>query len=96
MASGVPVVVSPEAGARVGIADGINGFHARGMEAFSHSVARLLEDRNLQHEMSLAARDFACARAWDGVFDDVYRTYQTGLKMINGVKPVFTEVPVAR
>ncbi len=96
MASGVPVVVSPETGARVGIGHGVNGFLAADLDGFTNSVVRLMQDRTLQHDMGRAARDFACSKAWDGVFDQVYTTYEIGLEMIGRAKRQLTEVPVAQ
>jgi glycosyltransferase involved in cell wall biosynthesis len=96
MSSGVPVVVSPETGARVGIAHGVNGFKIDTVGEAAQSVMWLMQNPTRQHEMSRAARDFACARAWDGVFSDVYRTYLTGLERVGKRKPEAAEVPVAQ
>ncbi len=94
MASGVPVVVSRETGARVGIRDGITGFHVDDLLGMTRSVIRLMEDESLQSDMSLAARAFSRAKSWDGVFDQVYRTYEAGLEMIGRRKPDLEEVEV--
>ena len=80
MASGVPVVVSPEAAARVEVQHGITGFAARDIGGFTESVLRLMESEALRREMSCAARQFACSRAWSGVFRQMYRTYELGLE----------------
>jgi phosphatidylinositol alpha 1,6-mannosyltransferase len=76
MASGVPVLVSPETGARVGIEDGVEGFlsddFASGVLALMHSEARRLE-------MGRAARQNASSKDWDMVFREVYRTYEEAL-----------------
>lgn len=96
MASGVPVVVSPETGARVGIGHAVNGFHARNLEQFTEGVLWLMQNPERQKEMTRAARDFACAHAWDGVFDGVYRTYQAGLEAIGRARPEHAEVPVTQ
>ena len=95
MASGVPVIVSPETAAQVGVAHGVTGFHAEDLQGFARSVIRLMEDETLQHDMSLAARTFACSKAWDGVFDQVYRTYEVGLEMIGRRERQLQEVAVA-
>jgi phosphatidylinositol alpha 1,6-mannosyltransferase len=94
MASGVPVVVRPETAARVGIRDGVTGFHARDLNGFTHSVIRLMEDETLQQDMGLAARAFSCSQSWDGVFNQMYRTYETGLEMIGRAKSRLEEVSV--
>jgi phosphatidylinositol alpha 1,6-mannosyltransferase len=96
MASGVPVVVSPETGTRVGIVHGSSGYHARTLSDFTQSVLWIMQNPTRQQEMSRAARDFACAHAWDNVFAGVYHTYLAGLKAIGRAKPEFQEVPVAR
>ena len=86
LASGVPVVASPAAAARVGVQDGITGFHAEDLEAFTRSVLRLMGSETTRREMSRAAREFACSKTWDGVFEDLYQTYGTGLQAIEPVK----------
>jgi len=80
MASGVPVVVSPEAAVRVEVQDGVTGFVAQDVGGFAESVLRLMESETLRRDMSCAAREFACSRDWSGVFQQVYRTYELGLK----------------
>jgi phosphatidylinositol alpha 1,6-mannosyltransferase len=95
LASGVPVVVSPETAARVGIVDGVTGFGVEDLKGFTQSVIRLMEDEILQQDMRRAARAFACSQSWDGVFDQIYRTYDAGLEMI-GRSRRLEEVPVAR
>jgi glycosyltransferase involved in cell wall biosynthesis len=76
MASGVPVLVAPETGARVGITDGVEGFlsddFAPGILTLIHSEARRLE-------MGRAARQNASSKDWDTVFRAVYRTYEQAL-----------------
>jgi len=94
MASGVPVIVSPDTAARVGIEDGVQGFHAADLPAFTRSILELLGDPSRRHDMGLAARRFACSRAWDGVFDQLYRTYEIGLEEIGRGANRSTEVPV--
>jgi glycosyltransferase involved in cell wall biosynthesis len=96
MASGVPVVVSPETGARVDIRHGVTGFLADDLNGFVESVVRLLQNRTLLNDMGRAARNFSCSMAWDGVFDQVYRTYEVGLEMIGRGKRRLAEVPVAQ
>jgi glycosyltransferase involved in cell wall biosynthesis len=80
MASGVPVVVSPRTGARVGVREGVTGFLAEDLNSFTNSVLCLMKGEGLQHRMSSAARLFAASRAWDGAFEQLYRTYQLGLE----------------
>lgn len=77
MASGVPVVVSPETGARVQVPDGLGGFLS---DDFAASVLQLMRDPALRQRMSLEARRFACSRSWSTVFEDLYRTYDAALQ----------------
>jgi glycosyltransferase involved in cell wall biosynthesis len=80
MASGVPVVVSPEAGIRVGVEHRVSGFLAEELQSVTQSVLQLMEDEALRSEMSRGARRFACSQSWSGVFEQVYRTYESGLE----------------
>jgi glycosyltransferase involved in cell wall biosynthesis len=79
-ASGVPVVVSPETGARVGVQHGVTGFHASDVTSVTQSVLRLMKNNPLHDAMSCAAREFACSKTWSGVFEQLYPIYQAGLK----------------
>jgi glycosyltransferase involved in cell wall biosynthesis len=79
MASAVPVLVSPETGARVDVQDGVNGFLANSIEDFERGVTRLMDDASLRARMSASAREFACGRGWSSVFEQVYETYMAGL-----------------
>ncbi len=76
MASGVPVVLSPETGMRVGIRDGISGFLSCD---FTASLKRLMHNRELRLEMGKAARKFANTQSWNGVFESLYQTYSEGI-----------------
>jgi phosphatidylinositol alpha 1,6-mannosyltransferase len=82
MASGVPVVVSPETGLRAGVQHGVTGFHAGDLDSFTQSVLHLMKSEAVQREMGSAAREFACSKTWCGVFQQLYRTYETGLEEI--------------
>ena len=76
MASGVPVVVSPETGARVQVQNGVTGFLA---EDFTESVLQLMRSESLRQRMGAEARRFACSRDWASVFEDLYQTYDAAL-----------------
>jgi phosphatidylinositol alpha 1,6-mannosyltransferase len=82
LASGVPVVVNPETGARVGVRHGITGFHAEDLNSYTRSVLLLMNSETVRREMSCAAREFACSKAWREVFEQLYRTYEIGLESI--------------
>lgn len=77
MASGVPVVLSAEAGERVGIQDGREGFCSGDL---AQDVLRLLRDKALCKSMGSASAQFARAKSWNGVFDDLYETYDEALE----------------
>ncbi len=80
MASGVPVVLSPEAGARLGLQHGVNGLMA---DDFTESVLRLMRDEKFRCSLGAAARHFAGSQSWCDVFTDLYLTYQEGLKVVD-------------
>jgi glycosyltransferase involved in cell wall biosynthesis len=50
------------------------------VQAFTQAVLCLMNNEGLQRRMSSAARLFACSRGWDGVFEQLYRTYELGLE----------------
>ena len=89
MASGVPVVVSPETGVRAGVRHGVTGFHAADLNSFTQSVLHLMNSEAVRREMSFAACDYARSQSWCGIFQQLYWTYETGLKNIaaNGDLP---------
>jgi phosphatidylinositol alpha 1,6-mannosyltransferase len=86
MASGVPVVMSPETGARVGAQHGVTGFHAIDLDSFTDSVRQLMSSETLRQRIGAAARVFTCDRGWNGVFEQLYQTYLWGLEAA-GCKP---------
>ncbi len=80
MASGVPVIVSPETGARVGVKHGVTGFLSPDVRAAAQDILELAENEALRSQMSAEARRFACAQSWSGVFEQVYGIYEAGLQ----------------
>ena len=78
MASGVPVILTPETGERIGIEDGVSGFLSRD---FAQSLRRLMHDSALRQAMGCAARHFAGGNSWERVFEELYRIYVLGLGM---------------
>jgi phosphatidylinositol alpha 1,6-mannosyltransferase len=79
MASGVPVVVSPETGVRAGVQHAVTGFFAPDLSLFTKSVLGLMVSETLRQEMSRAAVRFACSCGWSAAFEQVYRAYEVGL-----------------
>ena len=77
LASGVPVITTPVTGERVGLVDGIHGFVT---EDWAGSVRRLMQCGETRARMSAAAREWACAWDWSGVFDNLYGLYARGLR----------------
>lgn len=76
MASGVPAVLPPEVGKRIGVEDGVSGFLSND---FLESVQRLMHDRELRLAMAEGARRCADAHSWQTVFEKLYCTYREGL-----------------
>jgi glycosyltransferase involved in cell wall biosynthesis len=87
MASGIPVVLTPETGIRIGVQHGITGFHAIDLNSFTSSVLQLMKCEDVHREMSCAARKFASSHTWFHVFQQLYRTYETGLLGIGSAPP---------
>ena len=75
LASGVPPVVTSGGGPKFLVKSGETGFVAKDDAAFSRSIIRLMEDRELHRTMREAARAQACAISWDRVFEKVYEAY---------------------
>jgi glycosyltransferase involved in cell wall biosynthesis len=78
MACGVPVVVSPETGARVQVQHGVTGFLA---EDLAEGVLQLMCSESLRQRTGAEARRFACSRDWSSVFEDLYQTYDAALNI---------------
>ena len=89
MSSGVPVVLSPEAGSKVGAVDGEQGFLTDDAVA---ALRALLHCRATRERMGEAGRRHACGQAWEGVFDDLQRIYREGL----GEEQVRRRMPVRK
>jgi len=91
MASGVPVVLSSEAGARIGISHGVEGFVS---DNFAEGLLDLMRSKALRERMGQAAECFAKAQTWDGVFEDLYRTYEVALENAEVRRRMKQPVPV--
>jgi phosphatidylinositol alpha 1,6-mannosyltransferase len=83
MASGVPVVASPETGARVGFENAVHGFSNGD---YANNVLALMNDERLRSKMGAAARSFACSHSWRSVFEQLYETYVEGLTLSNRLR----------
>jgi glycosyltransferase involved in cell wall biosynthesis len=79
MASGVPVVLAPEVGQRVGIRNGVSGVLT---EDFASGVQSLMHDPSLRESMGCEARHFAGNHSWNVVFEQLYDTYNEGLRVM--------------
>lgn len=75
MASGVPVVVARGGGPQFQVNEGENGFVVGDVTGFAAALLRLKSDRALQSRMGASARQHACENSWNGVFDQVYESY---------------------
>ncbi len=78
LASGVPVILAPETGRRVGMQDGVSGFLS---DDFAASLQILMRDSDRLETMRRAARLFAGTNGWDHVFESLYETYAKGLSI---------------
>ncbi len=92
LASGVPVVLSPEAGTRIGIRHGVEGFLS---DTFIEAVLSLMRCKELRQSMSTAAEAFARERTWNGVFDALYETYSAALESSGVRRRIKTRTPVS-
>jgi glycosyltransferase involved in cell wall biosynthesis len=75
MASGLPVIITPESGYEGIIHDGVQGFFvpARDSHAIADKLAILARDGELRLRMGRAARELANAYSWEA-FDEGVRT----------------------
>ena len=76
MASGIPVILPPETGARAGVQNNVSALFSHD---FAASIRQLMHDEDLHCAMSGQARKFAARHDWDSVFEQLYRTYVEGL-----------------
>jgi phosphatidylinositol alpha 1,6-mannosyltransferase len=92
MASGVPVIVNPETGARVGVQHRLTGFLSEDTLSVTRDIVDLMEDHVLCREMSRETRRFASSKAWSAVFEDVYLAYEAGLEECAQETPSLTRL----
>jgi len=74
MASGVPVVVTPDGGPKTLVREGANGFVAAD-EDFAAAIAGILSNPALLERMRGEARLSALSASWDAVFEKIYSAY---------------------
>ncbi len=89
LASGVPAVVSDKGGPKFIVEHERSGFICSNNEAFSANMLRLISNRSLQRDMSIAAQQRAGRASWDAVFNNVYEVYRRELPQmgVEAVKP---------
>ena len=75
LASGVPVIVTPDGGPKTIVSDGETGRVVPDGE-FAAAVAAILTDPVRHASMRRAARAFAVTASWDAVFEGVYEGYE--------------------
>lgn len=71
MASGLPVVVFNQGGARDTVIHGETGFVAKDSTEFLAYVERLVRDGQLRSRMGAKARRYAETQTWDRILDDL-------------------------
>jgi phosphatidylinositol alpha 1,6-mannosyltransferase len=93
MASGVPVVLSSDAGTRIGMRHGVEGFLS---DNLVEGVLGLMRCKSLRQSMSTAAEAFARAQTWNGVYDDLYETYSAALEESEVRRRIKARTPASR
>ena len=75
-ASGVPAVVTTGGGPKFLVRSGETGFVASSDHEFLRRILELAQDAGMHARMRVAAREHACTRSWDRVFEQVYDAYE--------------------
>ncbi len=86
MASGLPVIVTPEAGYEDLIDDGVNGFIVPSFESdtIAARLATLARDGDLRRRMGLAARETALRHDWDTLDRSFLRVFHERVALQRG------------
>jgi glycosyltransferase involved in cell wall biosynthesis len=84
MASGVPAIATESGGPKFIVRHEETGFLTKNSQEFLRFVSFLLRHPERQRSMGRAARDYACGRTWDAVFDDLFSTYDRMLSVDYG------------
>jgi len=81
MASGVPVIATPEGGVADNLRDGVNGlsFGKGDPRAMAAAMARVVLDGALRQRLAAGARAWAEARSWDAELDRLDASYREAL-----------------
>jgi glycosyltransferase involved in cell wall biosynthesis len=74
LASGVPVIVTPDGGPARIVRDGDTGY-VRADQDFAAAIATLASDPLAHAEMRRRARRYALSASWEAVFENVYAHY---------------------
>jgi phosphatidylinositol alpha 1,6-mannosyltransferase len=80
-ASGVPAIVTNQGGPKFIVRRGETGYVAENFKDFVKFSLELMNDPEKLTKMKAASREFAMARSWDAVFENVYRAYDECLKI---------------
>ena len=82
MSSGLPCIVADATGSRSLVESGVNGFLAapRDTSAFGECVVEIVDNPDLQENMSKAARQKATAYSWDNVNGKLLDNYREALE----------------
>lgn len=75
LASGVPVIATPDGGPKTLVQEAVTGFVAAD-DDFAAAIARILTNKPLHTHMRAAARTYAMEASWDAVFEKIYAAYQ--------------------
>jgi glycosyltransferase involved in cell wall biosynthesis len=78
-ASGVPALVTKDGGPKFLVDHGISGYIARDDRDFLTLAVKAMTNIEDHRRMKDAARQRACAAAWDAVLDELYRAYDVCL-----------------
>jgi phosphatidylinositol alpha 1,6-mannosyltransferase len=86
LSSGVPALVTDEGGPQFIVKDGETGYVCHDNWAFVDRIMTLRRSPETLARMSSAARRYAEAMSWDGIFEAVYRAYEEALQPSSRVR----------
>jgi glycosyltransferase involved in cell wall biosynthesis len=87
LASGVPVIVTPDGGPRHIVRHGETGMIAED-GGFAAAAAAILRDPERHARMRQAARRQALGASWDSVFEGVYEAYESAMVEAPATLPI--------